>query len=111
MISELELEVLLASLAAPTFGDGLYRLGGLAGAHLDLGARTLTLSAARYATHPGNPSLPGGQCRPVWGRGWRASRHPESGVLPPIAVVVGGEDAVRLPSATVGLSLGVRFQP
>jgi hypothetical protein len=157
----------VAAFAAPTFGDGPYRLGGLASAHRDLGARSFTLIAARYATHAGNPSFAwwtvsagvgtwlgeraatlnlefrgqlvlehtsiaadhDGEHDGVGQNGWGGSvgvdavwatwRHCSvifgldgTLVLPRIVVVVvGSEDAIRLPSATVGLSLGVRFQP
>jgi hypothetical protein len=47
----------LATLVAPGFGDGVYRLGGLAGAHLGFHGHPFGLASGRYAVHPGNPSF------------------------------------------------------
>jgi hypothetical protein len=47
----------VAGLAAPTFGDGPYRLGGLASGHFGFASRPFALASARYAAHPGNPSF------------------------------------------------------
>ncbi len=50
------LQLELAGMAVPTFGDGPYRLGGLARALLDLGERPFALVSTSYSVHPGNPS-------------------------------------------------------
>jgi len=46
-----------AVLAAPAFGNGPYRLGGLARARWDFSTYPFGLLAARYAVHPGNPGF------------------------------------------------------
>jgi len=49
--------VQIAALAAPTFGDGPYRVGGLGSAHVAFSERGFSLVSARVAGHPGNPSF------------------------------------------------------
>jgi hypothetical protein len=155
-----------AALIAPTFGDGPYRVGGAASAHLGFYGPTFGLIAARYAAHPGNPSfawwtLSAGVGARLGDRGssfnlefrgelvfehtsisverdaksdsagqngwggrvgvdaiWASWRHCSlilgvdgTLVLPRINVVVANEDATHVPSANVGLLLGLRFQP
>jgi hypothetical protein len=156
----------VAGLVAPTFGDGPYRVGGLARAQLVLFGRPFALVAARYAAHPGNPSfswwtLSAGVGTRVgdrassfnlefrgelvfehtsitaesgadhqsaqqsgWGGRvgvdavWASWRHCSiifgvdgTVVLPRINVIVGDADEIRVPVATAGLLLGLRFQP
>ena len=156
----------LALLAAPTFGDGPYRLGGLARARLEFINRPFAVISARYAAHPGNPSFAwwtlsagvgarlGDQTASFklelrgelvferteiavssgadadragqngWGGRvgmdgvWATWRHCSvifgvdgALVLPRINVVIADEPAIHVPAASLGLSLGLRFQP
>ena len=156
----------LAALAAPTFGDGPYRLGGFGRVHVGFLGRPFALVAARYTMHSGNPSfswwsLSAGVGSRIgdraasfnlelsgelvyerasisaergavhdnadqngWGGRfgvsavWATWRHCSlvfgvdgSLVLPRIHVVVGEQEAASVPLATLGLSLGARFQP
>jgi hypothetical protein len=156
----------VAALAASTFGDGPYRVGGLGRAQFGLFGRSFVLVAARYAQHPGNPSFDwwtvsagvgtrlgerasvfnlelsgellfqytsinaerdseresAGQAgwggRLGVGAMWATWRHCSvilgldgTVVVPRINLIVGNDDVTHVPLTTLGLYLGLRFQP
>ena len=156
----------LAALAAPSLGEGPYRLGGLARAHVGFFGRPFGVASVGYAAHPGNPSFSwasvsaglgtrigdraarfnlefggefvfehtnigavrgadqesagrtAGAAASAWRAVWATMHHVSailgvegSLVLPAIRVVVGSQEATVVPSATLGLLLGIRFQP
>ncbi len=156
----------VAALAAPTFGDGPYRLGGLGRARLAFNGLPFALLSGRYAVHPGNPSLAwwtlsagvgarlGDRAslfdlelrgelvfertniavergalhdsigQSGWGGRvgvdavWASWRHCSlmvgvdgALVLPRIRFVVANDEPTHVPSATLSLLIGARFQP